>query len=73
MTKPRHVDINTFGQADTGQMSREEVEAWARAGWELAQRLAEQLEQEPQIGLRPPSRADWRKRDKKSAGKRRSK
>ena len=73
MTKPKHVDIDTFAQADTGQMSREEIEAWARAGWELAQRLAEQLEQEPQADLRPPSRVDRRKRDKTRAGNRRGK
>jgi transposase len=49
-------------------MSREELETWARQGWELAWRLANQLGQNSTTSSRPPSSNDPYRRDKKPEG-----
>lgn len=58
MPKLKIADIERWDDVDLAQMSREELEAWARQVWELARRLANQLGQDSTNSSRPPSSDD---------------
>ncbi len=58
MPKLKIADIESCDEVDLAQMSREELEAWARQVWELARRLANQLGQNSTNSSRPPSSDD---------------
>ena len=58
MPKLKIADIERCDDVDLAQMSREELEAWAREVWELARRLANQLGQDSTNSSRPPSSDD---------------
>jgi transposase len=64
MPKPKITDIENYDEVDVARMSREELEAWARQGWELARRLANQVGQDSRNSSRPPSSDDPWRRDK---------